>query len=97
MFKQLLASTVPHYKVSAAEIAAVARMPLSEVEEALEGAAEVSAETYEKIMQALPKCFLSTVKTEMEYVDAQLAMLEEQAADVHLPMFQGIRRLIKKF
>lgn len=97
MFKQMLISTVPHYNVSIADLAAAAGMPLSEVVDAIEGSADVSAETYTRIMNALPSCYLSSVKNEMEYVDGQLQLLEIVSADEHIPIFQGIRRLLKKF
>ncbi|MBY0416580.1 MAG: hypothetical protein K2W88_00770 [Pararheinheimera sp.] len=70
---------------------------LSEVIDAIEGAAEVSADTYAKIMRALPSCYISSVKNELEYIDVQLGLLEDKSADEHLPMFQGMRRLLKKF
>lgn len=97
MFKSMLISTVPHYKVSLEDIALAAQMPLGEVVEAMEGCAEVSAETYTKIMRALPDCYISSVKRELEYIDVQLVLLEDKSADEHLPMFEGIRRLLKKF
>lgn len=102
MLKAVLQETLPGFKYDISQLAANSGLSVEQIQRFTDPSSpdEPTTSEFAAIIRALPVSLVSVVsealKDELGYVDAQLELMETHCDDSQLPMFSGMRRILRR-
>jgi len=102
MLKAVLQETLPGFNYDLKQLAANSGLGVADITRFIDPNSpdEPTPAQFSAIIKALPVSIVSVVsealKDELGYVDAQLEMMESSCEDSQVPMFSGMRRILRR-
>ena len=105
MFKALLQDTLPQFNYQTEKLSQKSGVPAEKLNKFLDNSSDVepTAAEFAAIIKALPATIKDGLKQltdsaieELDYVDAQLCMIESSCDDSKQPLYSGMRRVLRR-
>lgn len=100
MLRAIIENTLEQMPCDVSLLVSNSGLNYQRVESILDGGTEPTDAEFAAIIKAIPvslvKVFRDELLDDMEYMDTQLAMVSRESSDELVPMFEGMRRHLRR-